>query len=64
VVLKPNSSGQETVKARTHTVPIITDTLFLERYVMLYRTGITTAVYLKDNTHIYSLSRCENERTW
>lgn len=51
VVLKPNSSGQETVKARTHTVAIITKTLFLERWVVLYKTGITTAVYLQTHTH-------------
>lgn len=46
VVLKPNSRGQETAKARTQTVAIITKTLFLERWVVLYKTGITTAVYL------------------
>lgn len=51
VVLKPNSRGQETAKARTHTVAIITKTLFLERWVVLYRTGITTAVYLHTHTH-------------
>lgn len=51
MVLKPNSRGQETVKARTHTVAIIIKTLFLERWVVLYRTGITTAVYLQTQTH-------------
>lgn len=47
MVLKPNSSGQETAKARTQTMEIIIKTLFLERWVVLYKTGITTAVYLQ-----------------
>lgn len=52
MVLKPNSRGQETAKARTHTVAIIANTLFLERCVVLYKTGITTAVYLQIHTLI------------
>lgn len=52
MVLKPNSRGQETAKARTHTVAIIAKTLFLERWVVLYKTGITTAVYLQKQTEI------------
>lgn len=51
MVLKPNSRGQETAKARTHTVAIITKTLFLERWLVLYMTGITTAVYLYTHSH-------------
>lgn len=50
VVLKPNSRGQETAKARTQTVAIIIKTLFLERWVVLYKTGITTAVYLQTHS--------------
>lgn len=50
VVLKPNSKGQETAKARIHTVAIMTDTLLRELSVVLYSTGITTAVYLKRNS--------------
>lgn len=51
VVLKPNSKGQETAKARTHTVAIMAKTLFLDRWVVLYKTGITTAVYLGTKTY-------------
>ena len=51
VVLKPNSRGQDTAKARTHTVAIIIKTLFRERWVVLYKTGITTAVYLHMHMH-------------
>lgn len=47
VVLKPNSRGQETAKARTQTVAIMRKTLFLERWLVLYMTGMTTAVYLR-----------------
>lgn len=50
VVLKPNSKGQETAKARIHTVAIMTDTLLRELSVVLYSTGITTAVYLQRNS--------------
>lgn len=50
VVLKPKSKGQETAKARIHTVAIITDTLLRELSVVLYSTGITTAVYLQRNS--------------
>lgn len=61
VVLKPKSSGQETVKARTHTVAIITKTLFLERWVVLYRTGITTAVYLQKHTHMHAYAHTDSD---
>lgn len=53
VVLKPNSKGQETAKARTHTVAIIMKTLLLERWEVLYKTGITTAVYLQTHQSLY-----------
>lgn len=46
VVLNPNSRGQETAKARTQTVAIMTETLLRELWVVLYSTGITTAIYL------------------
>lgn len=52
MVLKPNSSGQETAKARTQTTAIIIKTLFLERWVVLYKTGITTAVYLRGESKL------------
>ncbi|KAG7225017.1 hypothetical protein INR49_014472 [Caranx melampygus] len=49
---QPNSRGQDTAKAKTHTVAIIAKTLFLERWVVLYKTGITTAVYLQTHAKI------------
>ena len=48
VVLNPNSRGQETAKARTQTEAIMMDTRLRELCVVLYRTGITTAVYLRE----------------
>lgn len=54
MVLKPKSSGQETAKARTQTTEIIVKTLFRERWVVLYKTGITTAVYLRRDSKLLS----------
>lgn len=59
MVLNPNSSGQETAKARTQTTAIIRNTLFLERWVVLYKTGITTAVYLPREPRLLSAASAE-----